>query len=82
MSQTKTLLSVEIITDDETGMYSIGEFDYRICVGPVADYLREHGLKGRDELFKELSFLTCKVQEYFEEYGFKGDAPCEAKVID
>lgn len=30
MTQTKTLLSIEVVTDDDSGIYAIGELDYRV----------------------------------------------------
>lgn len=39
--KSEPIISVTQVTDDETGMYHIGELDYSIRVGPVMDFFRK-----------------------------------------
>ena len=63
MSQTIALLTIEYHTDDESGVYDVGEVDYGISVGPLDDYLKAYGENGRQEIVKILGFLAGKVGE-------------------
>lgn len=60
MSRTKELLSLEYHTDDDTGMYEVGEVDYGIYTGLVEDYIRAYGSA---PLVLALSQLNYKIME-------------------
>ena len=64
MSQTKDLLKIDYHTDDETGIYYIGEVDFGIC-GTLDDYLKYYGLKGKEEIVKTLAYLIYAVEDKF-----------------
>lgn len=66
MAQRKDLISIEMVTDCETGLYRIGELDYGISVIAMENYLKNYGHEGRKELLYMLGFLSHQVCEYFE----------------
>lgn len=61
MGQRKTLLTIDYHTDDETGIYEIGEIDFGI-VGHLENYLRSYGRRGKDEIIKALAYLMYAVK--------------------
>lgn len=63
MSQRKNLLEVSYHSDDEAGMYEVGEIDFGIS-GELDDYLERYGQKGMDNILKALAHLTWHVQQY------------------
>jgi hypothetical protein len=63
MSQTVKLLEVDYHTDDDTGMYVIGEVDFGIS--DIESYLRSFGIHGRDQILITLSYLAYEVQRTF-----------------
>lgn len=72
MPRRETLLTVEKITDCETGDYQIGELDFGIKVGPVEDYLKAYGYKGKRDLLAMLGHLCFQVERYFQELPRSG----------
>ena len=68
MSQRKELLSVEYHSDDDTGMYSVGEIDFGIS-GNLDEYLQHYGAKGKQEIIATLSYLIYEVERKFRENG-------------
>ena len=71
--QKEPIISIDQVTDDSTGVWSVGELEYSIHLGRIIPYMEKHGLKGRNELFAMIGVLTCKVQEYYEQHGFPKD---------
>lgn len=67
MAKTEILMTIEKVTDCETGDYYIGELDYGIKVGALENYLNTYGFNGKKELIYELGFLICKVEEYWQD---------------
>lgn len=63
MAKRQNILSVDCITDDDTGMYRIGEIDFGVS-GMLDVYLREHGREGMDIILKTLCHLIWHVQQY------------------
>lgn len=59
------ILSLTVVTDDETGMYTMGELDFSIHVGAVEDYLKRNGHQGYKDMLFMMGVLTGKVTEYF-----------------
>ena len=79
MSQRKELITIEYHSDDETGMYHVGEIDFGVS-GVFDDYVKRYGRKGIAEILQTMSHLIWHVQEY----GYKicreneDDSSCEA----
>lgn len=63
MVQKMRLLSVEMVTDDETGLYEIGEFDFGIPV-TTYDFLDDpkHGKRRRSQLAHFLHWMAVAIQ--------------------
>jgi hypothetical protein len=66
MSQRKYLLSIDYHTDDETGMYEIGEIDFGIS-GNLYEYINQYGLQGKDNIIKMLATLIFQVEAIYRE---------------
>jgi len=63
MVQTEDLITIQRVTDDETGIWSIGEVDYSINLGNLEDFIRHYGEEGRQELIDKLDYLRTYVLE-------------------
>lgn len=66
--QDETLLSVTVITDDDTGMYAIGELDFGIH-GGLEDHIRENGTK---DVLNMLDYLKGEVEKIGAEVASQG----------
>ena len=66
MSQRETLLKVEYHSDDETGMYQIGEIDFGIS-GLLDEYLEHYGYAGKKNVIDTLGYLIYEVERRFRE---------------
>lgn len=66
MPRRETLLTIEQITDCETGDYRVGELDFGIKVGPVTQYLERYGYQGKRELLAMLGHLAYHVERYWQ----------------
>lgn len=72
MAQRKDLLTVSVVTDDETGMYKIGEIDFGVS-GLLYDYLSHHGKDGVRDILAVLGHLAWEVkEEYYSIYTKEG----------
>ena len=80
MAQTKTLLKVEYHSDDDTGMYQIGEIDFGIC-GELDEYLNHYGYKGKKDIINTLGYLIYEVEKRFREKNPSPAGECE-KIIN
>ena len=60
MSQRKKLLEITYHSDDDTGMYEVGEIDHGIC--DVEGYIDSCGQKGRNAILLQLAYLMAFVQ--------------------
>lgn len=65
MSKTIDLLTVDYHSDDDTGMYRVGEVDFGIH-GSLDDFLKSYGDAGRKEILFTLCFLISTVNEKWE----------------
>lgn len=65
MSQRKPLLEVTYHTDDDTGMYRIGEIDFGIN-GGLEKYLERYGYEGKKEIVSTLGYLIYEVENQFK----------------
>lgn len=59
MSQTKTIIEIDYHTDDETGMYDIGELDYGIS-GEATTYVEKFG---REKLVAHLRRMADMIEK-------------------
>jgi hypothetical protein len=66
MSARKTLLTIEYHSDDDTGMYHVGETDFGIH-GDLDTYLKRYGYEGKKEIINTLSYLMYEVERRFRE---------------
>lgn len=66
MASREILLTVEYHTDDDTGIYQIGEIDFGISE-TLADYLKYYGYKGKEEIVKTLTLLIDEVELHFKD---------------
>ena len=66
MSQRKELLSVKYHSDDDTGMYQIGEIDFGIS-GLLDEYLEHYGYIGKKDIIDALGYLIYEVEKIFRE---------------
>lgn len=55
------LITISIVTDDDTGMYRIGEVDGILQSKQLENYLRTHGERGKTELLEHFAFLQYQV---------------------
>jgi len=85
MSQTKDLIDLIKIgyhSDDETGLYSIGELDFGICA-ELNTYLEKYGAKGKDGIIRMLAYLIYEIEHRFrttKEKEIKGSQEIMNKV--
>ena len=66
MSQRKELLEITYHSDDDTGMYQVGEIDFGIS-GLLDEYLENYGYKGKKEIMDTLCYLIYEVEKRFRE---------------
>ena len=66
MSQRKPLLEIEYHSDDETGMYCVGEIDFGIS-GLLDEYLKDYGYAGKKDIIDTLGYLIYEVERRFRE---------------
>jgi hypothetical protein len=66
MSERKGLLEINYHSDDDTGMYSIGEIDYGIC-GELDNYIKAFGIEGVNDILATLGHLAYEVKTKFYE---------------
>ena len=64
MSARKPLLEIEYHSDDETGMYKVGEIDFGIN-GELDEYLEKYGYEGKKEIIATLGYLIFEVENRF-----------------
>jgi len=69
MSERVNLLSVSYHSDDDTGMYRVGEIDFGVS-GTLETYLDSYGQKGCGEILSALSHLTHSVIEANRKVNF------------
>lgn len=64
MSERKQLLSISYHSDDDTGMYNIGEIDFGIN-GQLDDYIKQYGYEGVKDILATLGHLAYEVKDRF-----------------
>ncbi len=60
MPEKMTMTKISVVTDDDTGMYSIGEIDGMFCKKELREHIESHGSQG---LIEHLAFLQYQVIE-------------------
>ena len=80
MPEKTPILIVNTITDDDTGMYFVGEIDGMFQRGQLQKYLRTYGIKGKDELLTHLAFLQHQVISEWLEMQECNDESCNKSV--
>jgi hypothetical protein len=79
--QDEILFSVTRVTDDDTGMYSIGELDYGIRVGALESFLRSDPAKKRNEIFAMMGMLNVRIDEYVRQVSEKQEQQESARDV-
>lgn len=59
-----SLISITKVTDDDTGMYGIGDLDYSINVCALDEYLKVDPIERKKALWVQMAFLMGKIDEY------------------
>lgn len=60
----QVLFSITRVTDDDTGVWSIGELEYSIHVVALDDFLSEDPIKKRNQIFAMMGVLNVQIQQY------------------
>jgi len=74
MPQKQTIATIWEVTDDDTGMYFIGEVDGGFNAEFLKDHIRHHGNKN---LLAHLAYMISQVMDATKEHMPKESA-CEA----
>jgi hypothetical protein len=75
------LVSVNVVTDDSTGLYTVGELDFGIHLGPLDTFLRRGNVyQRRDEVLAMFGYLAHRICEESdkvndEQHKASGDVP-------
>lgn len=80
MAKTQVMLSVEKVTDCETGDYHIGELDFGVHLGPLTSYLEQYGYEGKRSILAMLGHLAYQVETYFRELTRSDESAVESKT--
>jgi len=67
MPKRETLLTLEKVTDCETGDYRVGEIDFGIKVGALEDYLMRYGYEGKREIMNMMSYLIYEIERRYRD---------------
>lgn len=68
MPERRGMLFINEITDDDTGMYEIGEIDGIFDRVDLRQYMNKYGKKGKDNLITHLAYLNYQVMEAWINY--------------
>lgn len=60
----KVLFSITQVTDDETGIWTVGDLDYSIHLDALEDYLRSAPIEKRNKLYAAMGNICCRINEY------------------
>jgi len=63
MPERKQMATVTVVTDDDTGMYHVGEPDGLFQQEELLEYLRMHGQKGKSEMLEHLAYMQFQILE-------------------
>lgn len=79
MSQRKQLITIEYHSDDDTGMYEIGEIDFGVS-SEFDTYVERYGRIGIQNILKTMTHLIWHVQEYGYPIAKKNEKDLASKV--
>ena len=80
MPERKEILKINVITDDDTGMWSIGEIDGIFQEDVLAEFIDDYGY---EHLVSHLAFLSYQVIRIHHSKVYEGDsASAESKSVD
>lgn len=66
MSERRTLITIDYHSDDETGMYRVGEIDFGLH-GELDSYIDHYGYEGVKELSNTLAHMAWEIRDrYFK----------------
>lgn len=68
MSQRKELLRVCYHSDDDTGMYKVGEIDFGVSM-ELENYIKKYGSEGMKDILSALGHLAWEVKETYYKHG-------------
>ncbi|MBD3350021.1 MAG: hypothetical protein GF364_00865 [Candidatus Lokiarchaeota archaeon] len=72
MSRRKDLLSVSYHSDDDTGMYQIGEIDFGVNF-ELENYIKKYKYKGVKDILAALGHLAWEVKQAYYKVGVPPD---------
>ena len=81
MPERKTMMSISRITDDDTGMYLMGEIDGSFPEEELEKYIDTYGGYGFNELVTKLSFLQFQVWKAWRKHCGKKYCGCAAEGV-
>jgi len=64
MSERRNLLSVSFHSDDDTGMYQVGEIDFGVNSNLDA-YIKQYGYKAVNDILSVLGHLAWEVKDCY-----------------
>ena len=73
MPERESILTITKVTDDDTGMYRIGEIDGIFQSQSLGEYLSSHGEKGKTELINHFAYLQSQVIDAWRELNNETD---------
>lgn len=79
MPERKQMVSITIVTDDDTGMYHIGEPGGLFQQGELLEYLQQRGQKGKLGILEHLAYLQNQVIESWRKVNSGDNVQCNAK---
>jgi hypothetical protein len=77
MAQRKTLITLEVVTDCDTGTYRVGELDFGLH-GELIEYIKRYGYEGKREVLATLGHLAYHVERYFQDAQKDMNGPVQA----
>jgi len=71
MTDRKKFLTISMITDDDCGMYQIGELDGGFDEQMLGQYLERHEIDGFNELCRKMCFLQMQICNSWRRHNSK-----------
>lgn len=65
MTERTKLAALSVITDDDTGLYFVGELDGGFQQTELTQFLTTYGRQGRKDLLEHLAYMQHKVIETY-----------------
>ncbi len=75
----QALIDISAITSCDSGLYQIGEIDFKLRVEDLEHYLKKYGTKGKEELLLSFSFLAHRMHQLVERMEKNGQIPTKYK---